>query len=210
MQNHPGFRYAASRLRLFVLVYIEPVGYAMSMSKFILILICIFISFSVTAETVYKKTSPDGSVEFTDQNLIDSEEIKIRKPTTFHAPRLPRSNLPTKKLKPTFNYSLTINQPLNDSILVGQKDVLVSVSVKPDIARNGHLIHYQLGGQSIVSRNMSETFKNVSRGTYNLNISIVDVNGNIVGPVATIVFHMKRFFKKPTPPQLPKKKIKAP
>lgn len=167
------------------------------MSKFILTLICVFISVSVTAETVYKKTNPDGSVEFTDQPSTDSEEVKIRKPTTYQAPRLPALTLPTKKLSPTFNYQLSINQPVNDSVIVGKMDVLVSVSVQPPISSIGHQIRYQLAGQSIVSRNMSETFKNVDRGTHNLTVSIVDRNGEVVSPVVSSTFHMKRFFKKP-------------
>ncbi|MCK5386041.1 MAG: hypothetical protein KAJ39_02575 [Gammaproteobacteria bacterium] len=168
------------------------------MSKLILSLICIFISVSVTAETVYKKTNPDGSVEFTDQKSTDSEEVKIRKPTTFQAPRLPALNLPTKKLSPTFNYQLTINQPVNDAVIVGKMDVSVSVSVQPALlSGQGHQIRYELAGQSIVSRNMSETFKNVDRGTHNLSVSIIDAKGSVVSPVASSVFHMKRFFKKP-------------
>lgn len=175
------------------------------MSKFLLTLICIFISVSVTAETVYKKTNPDGSVEFTDQKSTDSEEVKIRKPTTYTPTRLPSLNLPTKKLSPTFNYEITINQPTNDATIVGKMDVSVSVSVQPALlSGQGHQIRYELAGQSIVSRNMSETFKNVDRGTHNLTVSIVDRNAEVVSPVVSSTFHMKRFFKKPVVKPKPK------
>ena len=167
------------------------------MSKFIISLIGVFLSVSVIAETVYKKTNPDGSVEFTDQQSTDSEEVKIRKPTTYQAPRLPALNLPSKKLSPTFNYTLSITQPANDATIVGKMDVSVSVSVQPNINTYGHQIRYELAGQSITSRNTSETFKNINRGTHNLTVSIVDRNGEIVSPVASRTFHMKRFFKKP-------------
>ncbi len=171
------------------------------MSKFILTLICIFISFSVLAETVYKKTNPDGSVEFTDKNLTDSEEIKIRKPVTYTPIRLPALNLPTKKLSPTFNYSLSINQPANDTTVVGKLDVTVLVSVQPALISDlGHQIRYQLAGKSIVSNNTSVTFKNVDRGTHNLTVSIVDKNGDVVSPVASTIFHMKRFFRRRVAP----------
>lgn len=169
------------------------------MSKFILTLICIFISVSITAETVYKKTNPDGSVTFTDQQSTDSEEVEIRKPTSFAPLRLPALNLPTKKLKPNYNYVVVINSPANDTTILNKQDVEVSVSVSPDIGRYGHQIRYQLAGQSIVSQSSSETFKNVSRGTYNLTVSVVDANGNVVSPVASRTFHMKRFFKRPAP-----------
>jgi len=176
------------------------------MSKFILTLICVFISVSITAETVYKKTNPDGSVEFTDQPSTDSEEVKIRKPSTYNPPRLPALTLPTKKLSPSFNYEIIINQPVNDATIVGKMDVSVSISIQPALKSDyGHQIRYQLAGQSIVSRNTSETFKNVNRGTHNLTVSIVDTNGEVVSPVASSTFHMKRFFKKPAPKPAPPK-----
>lgn len=200
--------YLVSFVVIIFLVYVESVGYAVNMPKFILALICVFISISVIAETVYKKTNPDGSVEFTDQNSIGSEEIKIRKPMTYSPPRLPSLNLPTKKLSPTFNYVLIINQPENDMVLVGKINVLVTVSVQPALlSGQGHQIRYELAGQSIVSQNTSETFKNVNRGTHNLTVGIVDKNGEAVSPIASRTFHMKRFFKKPAPPPPPKKLV---
>lgn len=170
------------------------------MSKFIFTVVCVLISVSVAAETVYKKKNPDGSVEFSDQGSIDSEEVKIRKPTTYSPPPLPRLTLPTKKLKPTFNYAVTINQPANNEVIIGQTDVTVSVSIQPKLNTNfGHQIRYQLGGKSIVSLSIYEIFKDVYRGTHTLSVSIVDLNGENVSPVVSRTIHMKRFFIKPEP-----------
>lgn len=173
------------------------------MNKFILPLICIFISAPVTAETVYKKTNPDGSVTFTDQQSTDSKEVEIRKPTSFAPPRLPRLDLPTKKLKPNYNYVVVINSPSHDTSIINKPDVVVSVSVSPDIGEYGHQLRYQLAGESIVSKNTSETFPNVPRGTHNLSVSVVDAGGNVVSPAVSRTFHMKRFFIKPAPPPRP-------
>ncbi len=175
------------------------------MSKFILSLICLCLSVSVTAETVYKKTNPDGSVIFTDQQSTDSEEIKVRKPTTFSPPRLPALTLPTKKLSPSFNYELSISKPVNDSTVLNTSDVVVSVSVQPALkSAYGHKIRYKLGIQSLTSDKMSVTFKNVDRGTHNIYVSIIDLKGEVISPVASVQFHMKRFFKKPVPKPKPK------
>lgn len=174
------------------------------MSKLILTLICIFISVSITAETVYKKTNPDGSVEFTDTPSSGSEKIKVRKPSTYSPTPLAPLNSPTKKPSQDFNYSLTINQPANDETIVNQADVQVSISVQPALlSGQGHQIRYSLDGESIVSRSSSETFMNVSRGTHNLTASVVDAEGEVVSPAASTTFHMKRFFKKP-PVKTPK------
>lgn len=166
-------------------------------------------SVSIAAETVYKTTKPDGSAEFSDRKSKDSEEIKVRKPTTYTAPRLPALDLPRKKLSPTFNYTLNITEPAKDATITGQSDVAVSVSIQPGLkAGFGHQIRYQLAGQSVVSSNSTETFKNVNRGTHNLTVSIVNSQGEVVSPVASSTFHMKRFFKKPAPQ--PKLKPKVP
>lgn len=184
-----------------MLVNNGSVGYAVKMKSFFFLLVCLFISVSIGAETVYKKVNPDGSVVFTDVESTDSEEVKIRKPTSFSPPKLPRLNLPTKKLKPKYNYSVVINQPANDSTIVGKHDVVVSVSVRPDIKRSGHQIRYRLAGQSITKRDSSVTFKNVDRGTHKLIVTIVDARGEAVSLAVSSTFHMKRFFKKSAPPK---------
>ena len=168
------------------------------MTRFIFTLICLFISVSLAAETVYKKTNPDGGVVFTDKQSSDSEEVKIRDPITYKPARLPRANLPSKKLSPSFNYKIQINQPMEDEVIVGKQDVLVSVLIEPNLKSGyGHKIRYQLAGETIKSGNTSETFVNVSRGTHNLMVSIINKNGDVVSPVVSTTFHMKRFFKKP-------------
>lgn len=190
------------------LVYLISISYALYMNKFILPLIFIFLSVSVTAETVYKKINPDGSVVFTDQKSTDSEEVKVRKPTSFSPPRLPALTLPTKKLSPSFNYEISIRKPANDSTILNTSNVVVSVSVQPELkSGSGHRIRYKLGIQSLISDETGVIFKNVDRGTHNIYVSIIDLKGEVVSPVASIQFHMKRFFKKPV---VPKPKQKAP
>lgn len=189
----------------YFLVYTELVGYAISMSRLILPLICLFLSVSVTAETVYKKTNPDGSVVFTDQKSTDSEEVKVREPTSFSPPRLPALTLPTKKLSPSFNYQVSINKPANNSTILNTSNVAVSVSVQPVLKSvYGHRIRYKLGIQSLTSDKASVTFKNVDRGTHSIYVSIIDSKDEVVSPVASVQFHMKRFFKRPAPPPKPK------
>ena len=174
------------------------------MHKFIISVIFFILSVSVIAETVYKKTNPDGSVSFTDVPSEDSKEVKIRKPTSFSPPELPKSTLPTKKLKPNYNYVVEIKHPVNDATIINKPDVTVSITVQPSISHYGHKIRYQLGEQSVVSQSTSKVFQNVPRGTHKLQITVVDQNGNAVSPVTSSSFHMKRFFKKPAPPVKPK------
>lgn len=166
------------------------------MNKLLVTLFCLFVAVSVHAETVYKKVNPDGSVEFTDTGSKDSEEIKIREPTTYTPPRLPRLDLPVNKLKPSFNYELSVIKPEEDSVIVNQANVTVAISLQPALV-GGHQVRYELAGESKLSRNSSVTFMNVPRGTHSIIVTVVDQNSEAVSPIVSRNFHMKRFFKKP-------------
>ena len=166
------------------------------MKNFILILISLFLSVSLAAETVYKTTNPDGSVEFTDQNVKDSEEVKIRKTTTFSAPRLP----PVSSKKPeSTNYKVIIIEPTDDTTIIGNAsnfEVKVSVSVSPSLPSNLQF-RYQIGDQFIDSRSSTVSLENVVRGTHVLRVSVINFENEVVSTGPSITFHLKRHFKKP-------------
>ena len=164
---------------------------------------CLFISASITAETVYKKTNPDGSVIFTDQPSTDTEEVKIRKPTTFSPLRLPSVRSPNKKTKPV-SYAVTIIEPSNDSTIIGTTSINVSVTVSPDLPER-HKFRYQLGSQVVDSHSTAVSLDNVVRGTHVLNVSVINSKGEVVSSGSSVTFHQKRFFKKAVKP-----KAKAP
>lgn len=170
------------------------------MSKIITTLICLFLSVSVTAETVYKKTNPDGSVTFTDQASTNSKEIKLRKPSSYKPVQLPSLGLPSKKLSPKFDYVVSISQPAKDAVIVNKQEVTVSASIQPALKRAyGHKLRFQLAGQTMESASSSVTFKNIERGTLIVSVSVINQVGDIVSPVALSSFHVKRFFKKAKP-----------
>lgn len=174
------------------------------MPEFMLLIICLCFSVSVTAETVYKTTNPDGSVEFTDRKSNESEEIKINKPSVYTAPRLPAATLPQKKLSPTFNYALKIIQPAEDETITNTTEVVVSVLLEPAFKKGyAHQVRYQLGSQTLLSKETKVTFKNVVRGTHDLKVSVVNAEGELVSPITSVKFHLKRFFKKTPPPITP-------
>lgn len=185
---------------MFVIVYIRTVGYAVIMSRFILSLICLFISVSVAAETVYKKVNPDGSVEFTDLPSTDSEEVKVRKPTTYSPSSLPSINLPAKKAKP-IDYEITIIEPANNATIIGASKINATVSISPNLT-GSHKIRYELGSHSIDSQKTSVSLNDVVRGTHVLSVSVINSKGEIVGAGASVTFHMKRFFKKTVKPKV--------
>ena len=168
------------------------------MKKLIFLLMCLFISASITAETVYKKTNPDGSVIFTDQPSTDTEEIKIRKTTTYKPSGLP-SLSPTKQKAKPINYAITIIEPSNDSTIIGTTSIKVSVTVTPNLVQS-HQFRYQLGKQTLDSHSTAVSFDNVIRGTHVLNVSVINHEGEVVSSGSSVTFHQKRFFKKRAKP----------
>ena len=168
------------------------------MKKLIFLVMCFFISASISAETVYKKTNPDGSVIFTDQPSTDTEEVKIRKPTTFSPLRLPSLQPPKKKAKPV-NYVVTIIEPSNDSTIIGSASINVSVTVTPDLVQS-HQFRYQLGKQTLDSHSTAVSLDNVIRGTHILSVSVINREGEVVSSGSSVTFHQKRFFKKTNKP----------
>ena len=173
------------------------------MKKLIFLAMCLFISASITAETVYKKTNPDGSVSFTDQPSTDTEEVKIRKPTTFAPLRLPSLRSPNTKAK-SINYDVTIIEPSNDSTIIGTTSIKVSVTVTPELPHS-HMFRYQLGSQVVNSHSTAVSLDNIARGTHVLNVSVINREGEVISPGSSVTFHQKRFFKKAVKP-----KVKAP
>lgn len=177
------------------------------MKKTYLILFACLLSQTVFGgEKVYKKINPDGSVEFTDVPTGNSEEIKVKEPTTYHAPKI---NLPREKPKASKSalvYSdIRIITPTQDQTYTDNTgNVTVQVSLTPGLnTLSKHRVRYQLGDETRTSTSLSETFANVERGSHQLQVTVVDAEGEAISPVATTTFHVKRYFKKPAPPPPP-------
>jgi len=172
------------------------------MNKIYVYIIALMIVLPLSAEIVYKKVNPDGSVEFTDREIKNSKEIKVRKPVTYKPLRLPPLSRPRTK-KSAAGYSISITQPIADATFTNKTDVQVAITLVPALSP-AYKIRYQLDGQLIENKSTSTIFRNVNRGTHNLSVSVIDSNGSVVGETASSTFHMKRFFKKPSQPK-PKK-----
>ena len=166
------------------------------MQKLIFSIICFFIIFSVNAETVFKKISPDGSVSFTDKNIKGSKSVNVRETITYTAPKLP--SLEPIKIKPKpIEYEVIILEPEKDKLFINEPDVKVSISVKPALNKKlKHQFRYQVGERTILSGEKSVVFKDLYRGTHELLVGIVDKKNETVNAVVTRIFHVKRFFKR--------------
>lgn len=166
------------------------------------ILFIVLISFSLSlfaAGKIYKKVNPDGSVEFSDMpfatggkaiklKLVPSVKLKSLTPMAHSA-----STAPAKK---PFRYdSIRILSPLdNEAIRSNNGNLSISGELTPGLQSNlKHHIQWLLDGKSIPgASSLRLNLKNVSRGTHQLQLRVLDILGEVVIRSPTISFHLLR------------------
>jgi hypothetical protein len=139
----------------------------------------------LSAETVFKKTGADGTVEFSDTPSENSKSVEIETAPTYDL-RTPSPN--TWQSKPTNqsagpNYtSLAITSPANDStIRINSGSLTVTGQVLPQL-QQGHQFILRSNGATIAGPQSSASFslQGLGRGSHALSLSVVDKAGHVV------------------------------
>lgn len=159
-----------------------------------LLLLC----FSAYAETGYRIVHPDGSVEFTDQPVKGSEEIKLRNaPTTTFVPVTPYKARNTTEQgdaeEDSTKGSITISSPTADqTVWFDEAGMTVQVKVMPAL-RSGQQVIITLDG-SQVAKGAASSFliKEVYRGSHQLTAAVIDEEGNTLFRSPQVVFHLRQ------------------
>lgn len=153
---------------------------------------------------VYRKFHPDGVVEFSDQPLTGSEELKVEElPTYKFATPAPERSTPQKPetapdtVAASPYTSLSITQPArNEAIRANDGNIEVRFTLAPELKHHlGHKIEYILDGKPILRSDRQVTLKNIDRGTHTLVVQIIDNNNKVLIHSDSVTFHVKRFFK---------------
>ena len=170
-----------------------------------IVILSLLLSMQATA-AVYKKVNPDGSVEFSDIPQNNSEEIEIKPVQTIPAIKLPPSAETTKaeaetETMETFRYkSLEIISPKNDeAVRENTGQLMVTAKLEPELRPEyEHHIVWLLDGKKIEQGSVTGLqlkIENLDRGTHQLQIRVVDYDGNVVIKSSVISFHMLRVIK---------------
>lgn len=137
---------------------------------------------SAWADSVFKQTSPDGTVEFSDTPTGgDAERIEVETPTTYDfrtTSPLPQSRTePTQKEQGYSNVSIISPAP-DSTIRSNAGNLNVTGKVEPRLQRN-HQVVLQSNGSTVggPQKGLSFSLNNLDRGTHTLTLSVVDEKG---------------------------------
>lgn len=154
---------------------------------------------TLSVAEVYKRTLPNGSVEFTDIAPDENAKpLKLAPLSTYpgQAPS-PVSTAAPDSGKATIDepayQSISITSPANDvTIRENGGSLTVNTSIKPALAA-GHLLVLYLDGQKM-QENTSGNFQlsNVDRGTHSLQVHIMDHKGKTLLSSQSITIHLQR------------------
>lgn len=170
----------------------------MNKQKIIMATALAFILTGITNAEVYKRTNPDGSVEFTDVPSKQKEEaVPLSPMSTFKAPvsSLPQTRRDAPPPVPAPGYtSLTITDPANDAAIRSNSgDVSVAVSVAPALSAK-HTLVLLVDGQAMGEyADGAFALSNVDRGSHTLTAQVLDENGEELMSSEPVVFHLQRF-----------------
>jgi len=145
---------------------------------------------------IYKRTNPDGSVEFTDVPRSDEEKpVPLSPMSTFKTTPAPAPQRATSNARADAKkYSaISVASPANEATIRDNTGtVKVSVSLSPAL-RSGHkLVLLVDGEQKGESRSGSFTLNNLDRGSHSLVAQVVDKAGKALISSAPVTVYLFR------------------
>mgnify|MGYP001154509315 CR=1 FL=1 len=168
--------------------------YTLTSVAFFTLLCCIG---NLQAE-VYKRTNPDGSVEFTDVPSKQKDEaVELSPMSTFKAPpvrSIPSTTAP-KQDEPASDYtSLAITDPADDTAIRSNSgDLSVSISLQPALKADHSLVllvdDQPMGNYA----DGSVSLTNVDRGTHTLTAQVLDKDGKELIRATPVIVHLLRY-----------------
>lgn len=190
------------------IVLFTAVSYSSPMHKMIILVavVCCVAWAGANAE-VYKRTNPDGSVEFTD--VPDNQETKpveLSPMSTYPAPPAPqptRSRATSREEAKQYD-TITITSPANDdTIRDNQGNLTITVDLSPGLKSGHNLVILLDGSKQAEGKSTTVSLSNIDRGSHQIQAQVVDAEGKSLAQSESITVHLKRFsqlFKKSTPP----------
>ena len=159
---------------------------------FVLLALTVGIVMPAAAE-IYKRTNPDGSVEFTDVPRSDEEKpVPLSPMSTFKAAPVQRNVAPAARADARKYGTISIVSPANEATIRDNTGtVKVNVSLSPAL-RSGHkLVLLVDGAQKGESTSGSFTLNNLDRGSHSLTAQVLDKAGKTLissTPVTVYLF----------------------
>jgi hypothetical protein len=183
--------------------------------------VCLLIALCTLAQAgVYKRTDPQGNVEYTDVPRSTQEKPIPLPPATTYTPP-PVSGTATgpqtgaQVMQSSAYRSVTISQPADDeAVRDNAGNLSIQVSSDPALQANHRFVVLIDGEKQAEGRGGSLQVQNVDRGTHSLQVNVVDGGGQVLASSPVVKFHMLRVsvlqnkdssspYQTPTPYQTP-------
>ncbi len=158
-----------------------------------LLVLSVAIAAPAVAE-IYKRTNPDGSVEFTDVPRSDEEKpVPLSPMSTFKATPAPRRSTSNTQADAKKYSAISVTSPANETTIRDNTGtVAVSVSLSPAL-RSGHQLVLMVDGeQKGKSTSGSFTLNNLDRGSHSLVAKVVDKAGKTLISSAPVTVYLFR------------------
>jgi hypothetical protein len=154
---------------------------------------------------VYRRTLPDGTVEYSDTQEAESEKPMDIEDTT-PGMIVPSSTTPSryspKKTSPGVAQStetqldvrINIASPADDTAIRDNSgNLTVTVAVQPPLSEDQFvMLASSAGAKSKPQKALSFTFTNLDRGTHNITAHVVNKSGKVISSSPPITIHLLR------------------
>jgi hypothetical protein len=161
----------------------------------IVIVLLILCLWQTAGAEVYKRTLPDGSVEFTDVPPKDgAKPVQLPPITTVPAtrPAAPKAAAPTTQPAAPYQ-SVAISSPATDATVHDNEGkVSVTTTVTPPLNPKHRLLLFLDGAPAGDSITGGFQLTNIDRGTHSLEVRIVNEAGTVLLTSSPVTFHMQR------------------
>ena len=166
--------------------------------RYLVIFLVLFTG--VAQAEIYRSTTADGEVVFSDQPGPGAEQMQLPELSTYKSPpvstRAPTGSAEQKQPPKSLYQNMVFTAPEDDATVRNNLGALTaSVSLQPVLkTRLGHRIQFYLDdaphGKPVAGTTVS--FTDLNRGSHLLSASVVDAQGDTVISTDTVVFHMHR------------------
>jgi hypothetical protein len=162
--------------------------------RVLILLLVVFLTQPLLARDVYKWTTPEGEVVYSETYQPGAESIRVsddKKKTTLKLDKLDQDANAAAAGDYT-NFGIV--QPGNDeTIRNAEGSVSVGLSVSPPLAAD-HVIHLYVDGKKLDSdiKTTQLVLQQLTRGTHSLKAEIVDGEGKKVTETGNTTFHLRQ------------------
>jgi len=143
---------------------------------------------------IYKRTNPDGSVEFTDVPRSDEEKSVPLSPMSTFKATPSRRTISNTQVDDAKKYStISVTSPADEATIRDNTGTIkVNVALSPALRPGHKLVLLVDGAQKSESTSGSFTLNNLDRGSHSLTAQVLDKAGKTLLSSAPITVYLFR------------------